>query len=76
MIEKLGYRGKRIFDAELSNDKMVLELTEACDNYFSAELTKEQVIELANDLLRIADTMANVELSGDPLAGRPTQTQG
>ena len=59
MLEKLGYAGERIFDAELSEDKTTLVLTEACDVYFAAMLTKEQVIELANDLLRIADTMAN-----------------
>ena len=58
MIEKLGYDGERIFDAALSEDKVTLDITEACDSYFTAKLTKAQVIELANDLLRIADTMA------------------
>jgi len=60
MIEKLGYDGERVFDAELSDDKTLLVLTEACDMCFDAKLTKAQVIELANDLLRIADTMANL----------------
>ena len=63
MLEKLGYHGKRIFDVNLSDDKTMLVLTEACDIYFDASLTKEQVIELANDFLRIADEMANAKLT-------------
>lgn len=58
MLEKLGYEGKQIFDVELSDDKRTLVLTEACDLHYEASLTKAQVIELANDFLRIADNMA------------------
>lgn len=57
MLEKLGYEGKRIFDAELLEDKTRLTLTEACDTYFQTSLTKAEVIELANDFIKIADTM-------------------
>lgn len=59
MLEELGYDGKKIFEATLSDDKTELVLIDACELYFTARLTKEQVIELANDLLRIADTMSN-----------------
>lgn len=64
MIEQLGCDGKRIFDYKLSKDKRSLILTEACDLYFDVELTKEQVIELANDLIDIANTMAIIK-NGD-----------
>lgn len=59
MIEKFGYNEARIFDIELSEKKSLLVFTEACNQYFALALTKEEVIELANDLLRIAETMAN-----------------
>lgn len=57
MIEKLGYEGSRIFDVCLSEDKKLLELQEACDMWYARDLTKAQVIELANDFLKLADEM-------------------
>lgn len=57
MIEKLGWKGCQIFTAELSEDKTQLRLTEACDGYFDVDLTKEEVIELANDFLKLAEQM-------------------
>lgn len=57
MIEKLGWKGYQIFTAELSEDKTRLKLTEACDGYFDVDLTKEEVIELANDFLKLAEQM-------------------
>ena len=64
MIEKLGFDGLSIFDVELSKDNRHLILTEACDMYFSAELSKDQVIELANDFLKIAETMSESTING------------
>jgi hypothetical protein len=58
MLEKLGYKGSRIFDTCLSDDKVTLELSEACDGYFTASLTKAEVLELAADLCEIASNMA------------------
>jgi len=57
MIKKLGYENTRIFDTELSDDKTMLIFTEACDMCFQTELTKAEVIELANDLMAIAHKM-------------------
>jgi len=57
MIEQLGWEGHQIFTAYLSEDKTRLGLTEACDGYFGVELTKEEVIELANDFLQLAEQM-------------------
>lgn len=61
MIEKLGYfsGGKRIFDHELTPDRRHLVLTEACDAFFSAKLTKAEVIELGQDFLRLAEQMSD-----------------
>jgi len=57
MLEKLGFEGERIFDTELVEDNNYLELQEACDGYYSTFLNKDQVIELANDLLKLSDQM-------------------
>lgn len=57
MLEKLGWEGSRIFDVCLSKDKKLLELQKACDFYYATDLTKAQVIELANDFLKLADEM-------------------
>lgn len=57
MLEKLCSLGARVFDVDLSADKSRLTITEACDNCFEAQLTKEQVVELAYDFLRIASVM-------------------
>lgn len=46
-----------MFDYYLSEDKKTLTLNEPCDMYIVAEMTKDQAINLANDLLRIAQTM-------------------
>ena len=59
MIEKLGYDEERIFEVELSKDRASLEITEACDFYYSAKLTKQQVIELAQDFLALAEQMVD-----------------
>jgi hypothetical protein len=59
MLERLGTDNYRVFDAKLAHGNKMLVLTEACDNYFTAKLTKQQVVELAHDLLRIADEMVD-----------------
>lgn len=50
---------ERIFDIELSQDKTMLEIMESCDNYFSVDLTKQQVLELIADFQDLADEMIN-----------------
>ena len=50
MLEILGYKGSRIFEAELSDDKRKLRLTEMCDMHFEVDLTRDQVYELIQDL--------------------------
>jgi len=57
MLEKLGFDGERIFMTEVMNDGKHVELIECCDGYYSVMLTKEEIIELANDLLKLADQM-------------------
>lgn len=57
MIEQLGGGEANIFHAWLTDDKSELELREACDGYFFKYLTKKEVIELANDFLKLADEM-------------------
>lgn len=57
MIEKLGYTSGRIFHADLLRGKYNLRLTEACDGYYNVDLTRAEVIELANDFLKIAESM-------------------
>ena len=57
MIEKLGFRGERIFETRLSEDKKLLKIREACDFYFETDLTKKQVTELANDFYLLAESM-------------------
>ena len=57
MIEKLGYNEACIFDVSLADSRKYLVITEACNGFYDVFLTKAQVIELANDFLRIADKM-------------------
>ena len=57
MIEKLGYGEEHIFNVQLSEDKKLLEIYEVCDQYYNAFLTKKQVTELANDFLKLAESM-------------------
>jgi len=57
MLEKLGYDGERIFTTEIINDGERVELMECCDMYYSVMLTKEEIIELANDLLKLSEEM-------------------
>ena len=57
MIDKMGFDEHRIFDVQLSKNKRFLTFREACDGFFDADLNKQQIIELANDLLAIANEM-------------------
>ena len=59
MLEKLDYGGKRIFTAELNEDKTHIRLTEMCDLYFWHDLTKAEVYELADDLRKLADQIVD-----------------
>jgi hypothetical protein len=55
----MGFEGDRrqILEVELVDDGKGLMFTEACDMYYKTTLTKSQVIELANDLLRLSEKM-------------------
>ena len=61
MLEEMGFptgygsQARQIFDAELSPDGKHIEFTEACDCYYSTKLTKNQVLELADDLIKLAN---------------------
>ena len=63
MLEKMGlgevgeFEGHRIFDVELNKDKKKINFTEACDSYYSVDLSKQEFIELIKDLQLIADEM-------------------
>jgi len=57
ILDEFGTDGKRIFDVLVSKDKKTVEFSEACDNYFSAELTKGEMQQLINELQDIHDTM-------------------
>ena len=66
MINKMGLDKHRIFDVELSTSKEFLTFIEACDMYYHIDLSKQQVIELANDLLAIANEMIEPEVKNEP----------
>ena len=55
IFEKLNE--DRVFYSELSEDKKILIITEACEDYFSSELTKAEVAELAAKFLEISKEM-------------------
>ena len=59
MIKQMGFDERRIFDVELLANKRFLRFREACDGEFDTDLSKNQVIELANDLLAIANEMVD-----------------
>ena len=63
MIEKMAIR--RIFQTELSESKELLTFSDRCDDWFYAQLTKHEVIELVNDLLAIANEMIEPEVKND-----------
>ncbi len=45
----------RVFSVEKTEDGL-FRVEEHCDKYFHADLTKEQLIEVAAELVRLADT--------------------
>ena len=57
MLEKMIE--KRVFTTELSESKTLLAFSDGCDEWFYAQLTKTEVIELANDLLAVANNMVD-----------------
>lgn len=57
VLHKLSYESGRIFDVELTRDKKRLRFTEACDLYYDCDLSKEEVIELAGEFIKLADQM-------------------
>jgi uncharacterized protein Yka (UPF0111/DUF47 family) len=63
MLERMGEfddkdgLGAQIFDVELNADKTKIKFTEACDHWFSVELSKAELSELIADLEKILDQM-------------------
>lgn len=57
MIDRLDKA--HVLGVELSPDKRLLKLTEECDRYYHIEITRAQVIELAEDFLDIAANMVD-----------------
>jgi len=57
ILDKLGtgINCANVFDAEITEDKKHVRLTEACDSYYMIDLTKSQMYELIEDLKRLAD---------------------
>ena len=65
MIEDMGIDGHGIFDADLSQDKKILSLTDGYYGFNETNLEKRLVIELANDLLAIANEMIENEVKNE-----------
>jgi len=57
ILEKLSYEEGRILDLEISEDKSYVELSEACDSFFSVKLDKSSFGELIDELKVIHSQM-------------------
>jgi len=56
MLDKLGANGYRLFDVILVSEAQLL-ISDSHDMYQSVRLQKNEVIELANDFLKLAERM-------------------
>lgn len=56
MLDKLGLNGYNIFDTILVNESQVVLSNSNIDSG-DVRLTKDEVIELANDLLKLSEQM-------------------
>lgn len=59
ILEKLS--DERIFYLELTNNNTLVKITENCDSYFTAELLKDELNSLIEELKDIHDKMLDVE---------------
>ena len=50
-------KDEQVFYIEESDDKKNVEIFEGCDEYFSVELNKDQMLQLIFELQQIADGM-------------------
>jgi hypothetical protein len=55
ILDKLA--NDSVVEVELLTDRTLLTVWEACDRYFYTVLSRDQVRQLANELLEIAETM-------------------
>ena len=51
---------EKVFNVELFEGKTILSVTEACDNHFSVDLNKRQLVELIADLQALVNQMVGV----------------
>lgn len=59
ILEKLS--DERIFYLELTNNNTLVKITENCDSYFTATLSKDELSSLIEELKDIRDKMLDVE---------------
>ena len=60
ILEKLSSDNKQVVDIELSHDKTLVEIMEACDRYFVARLNKSDFGLLINELKELHEQMIDV----------------
>jgi len=56
-LEKLGYSGRRLFDAELVNGNKEILLTDGVDCYFETALNKKEFGEVIDELKELHSKM-------------------
>ncbi len=49
--------GKSIFDLTISEDRKVANLQEQCDNHFDVNLTKQELLQLSEEIKKLAEGM-------------------
>ena len=57
ILEKLSGDNKQVFDIEVSHDKTLIEIREACDRYFVAYLNKSDFGLLIDELKELHEQM-------------------
>lgn len=63
VLEMLSFN--RVVDFDLSKDKRIINIAEACDSCFAVELTKAQFGELIEELKALHESMAGEEVKGE-----------
>lgn len=49
--------GGRVMDFDISEDLRTVKFTEGCDKWFSVTLTKQELLQLAEELKQLANTL-------------------
>ena len=57
ILERLSYDNNRVLNVTLSKDKRSVELEEACDMYFKADLNKQEFGLFIDELKAIYEQM-------------------